>query len=202
MTRIAVIVGSTRPGPRRTEVAAAWVKSVADRHPAAVAGEAVFELVDVADFGLPVLDEPLPAFFGEYSHAHTQRWSQAIASFDGFLFVTPEYNHSIPGSLKNAIDFLFGEWNNKAAGYVSHGVHGGTRAVEHLRQVLCELKVVSTRGQVALSAFTDFELNSPTDAGFVTPGEHQEPTLHEVIDELLVLARALRGVREAEVPAV
>ncbi|MEU8804455.1 NAD(P)H-dependent oxidoreductase [Spirillospora sp. NPDC048819] len=196
MIRIAIVVGSTRAG-RRTAVAARWVTEVAARHRAALSGEAAFEVVDIADHGLPVLDEPLPAIFGDYRRPHTTRWARTIASFDGFVFVTPEYNHSAPASLKNAIDFLFAEWNNKAAGFVSHGVHGGTRAVEHLRQVLTEVQVANVRTQVALSAFTDFEITDPAEPGVIAPGPHQEPTLVEMLDEVIAWSGALKALRDA-----
>jgi NAD(P)H-dependent FMN reductase len=195
MIRIAVIVGSTRPS-RRTEVVARWVVDVARRHPAVVGGEADVELVDLTDFALPLLDEPLPAIFAEYRHPHTRRWADTVAAFDGFVFVTPEYNHSVPAALKNAIDYLFAEWNDKAAGFVSHGVHGGTRAVEHLRLALAEVKVAGVRSQVALSAFTDFVIDDPTQPGSIAPEPRHEPTLWELLDELVAWSRALRSVRD------
>jgi NAD(P)H-dependent FMN reductase len=195
MIRIAIVIGSTRPR-RRTAVAARWVADVADRHPAVAAGEAAFEIVDLAEYGLPVLDEPAAAIFGTYQHPHTSRWAETIASFDGFVFVTPEYNHSAPAALKNAIDFLFAEWNDKAAGFVSHGIHGGVRAVEHLRQVMTEVQVANVRTQVALSAFTDFEVTDPLDPGVINPGPHQEPTLVELLNEVIAWATALKTLRE------
>ncbi|GAA4937466.1 NAD(P)H-dependent FMN reductase [Nonomuraea thailandensis] len=194
MIRIAIVVGSTRPH-RRTAVTAAWVAEVAGHHPAVAASEAAFEVVDLAGFGLGVLDEPAPALFGDYRHPHTNRWARTVASFDGFVFVTPEYNHSAPAALKNAIDFLFAEWNNKAAGFVSHGVHGGVRAVEHLRQVMTEVQVANVRTQVALSAFTDFEITDPAEPGVIAPGPHQEPTLVELLDEVIAWSGALRTLR-------
>ncbi|TDD25347.1 NADPH-dependent FMN reductase [Nonomuraea diastatica] len=194
MINIGIIVGSTRPH-RRTAVAAQWVAEVAARHAAVTAGEATFDLVDPAEHGLPLLDEPVPAMFGDYRHPHTQRWARAIAALDGFVFVTPEYNRGMPAALKNAIDYLFAEWNNKAAGFVSHGVHGGTRAVEQLRLSMTELQVANVRTQVALSAFTDFELTGPTDPGVITPGPHQEETLVELLDEVITWSRALRPLR-------
>lgn len=194
MTRIAVIVGSTRPN-RRTAVAAQWALEAAGRHTAVKNDEAAVELVDLADFNLPLLDEPAPAAFGEYSNEHTKKWSQAIAEYDGYIVVTPEYNHSVPASLKNAIDFLHGEWAHKAAGFVSHGVHGGTRAVEHLRVTFAELKVATVSPQVALSCFTDFAITDPTLPGEITPGEHHEPTLHELMDDLIPWAKAFKQVR-------
>ncbi|GAA5069854.1 NAD(P)H-dependent FMN reductase [Thermocatellispora tengchongensis] len=195
MIRIAVVVGSTRQS-RRTEVVARWVADVAARHPAVAAGEAAVEVLDLAEYDLPLLDEPLPALFGDYRNPHTRRWAAAVASFDGFVFVTPEYNHSMPAALKNAIDYLFAEWNDKAAGFVSHGVHGGTRAVEHLRLALAEVKVATVRAQVALSAYTDFQVTAPAEPGVCVPGEHQERTLTEMLDELISWSRALRTVRE------
>ncbi|MFI7611046.1 NADPH-dependent FMN reductase [Nonomuraea terrae] len=201
MIRIAVVIGSTRPR-RRSAVAARWVGEVAARHHAVTAGEATFEIVDLAEYGLSVLDEPVPALFGDYHHAHTHRWAQTISSFDGFVFVTPEYNHSAPAALKNAVDFLFAEWNNKAAGFVSHGVHGGVRAVEHLRQIMTELQVANVRTQVALSAFTDFEITDPAEPGTIAPGPHQEPTLNELLDEVIAWSGALKKLRAPAGPAV
>src|SRR5271154_7253470 len=127
--RIAVILGSTRPGRRGAQVAG-WVREHAKPRT-----EAAFELVDLADYPLPHLDEPLPPSMGQYQNAHTQDWAATIGRFDGFIFVTPEYNHSTSGVLKNAIDFLYAEWNNKAMGIVSYGAAGGTRAAEHLRLI-------------------------------------------------------------------
>jgi NAD(P)H-dependent FMN reductase len=95
--------------------------------------DAEFELVDIKDFNLPLLDEPLPPIMGQYSKPHTKAWAAKIGSFDAYVFVTPEYNHGTSGALKNAIDFLFAEWNNKAAGFVSHGGASGERVVEQLR---------------------------------------------------------------------
>ncbi|GGN80189.1 hypothetical protein GCM10011579_065480 [Streptomyces albiflavescens] len=94
-------------------------------------------MIDLHDHPLPHLDEPAPAPVspGRYQHEHTRAWADTIASFDGFVMVTPEYNHSFPGVLKNAIDSLYAEWNNKAVGFVSYGGGGGTRAVEQLRLI-------------------------------------------------------------------
>ena len=150
MTKIAIILGSTRPGRNGAPVAQ-WVYDHAKQR-----SDADYELIDIADYNLPHLDEVAPPSMGQYSQPHTKRWADRIASFDGFIFVTPEYNHSTSGALKNAIDFLYAEWNNKAAGFVSYGSAGGTRAVEHLRLVMGELQVADVRAQVALSLFTDF----------------------------------------------
>ena len=111
------------------------------------------------------------------------------------MFVTAEYNHSIPAALKNAIDFLFTEWNHKAAGFVSYGVHSGTRAVEHLRQALAEVMIADVRTQVALSVFTDFVITDPTETGLFAPGDHQEPTLTTMLDEVIAWSQALQPLR-------
>jgi NAD(P)H-dependent FMN reductase len=191
MTEIAIIVGSTRPG-RRCRAVAEWVASeAAQGYPSSG-----FDIVDLADFALPLLDEATPAIFGQYSKEHTARWAATIARYDGFVFVTPEYNHSIPGALKNALDFVYAEWNDKAAGFVSYGLHGGTRAVEHLRLILAELKIATVRAQVVLSLHDDFA--SPTSAEPITftPGPHQEAALSTLLDEVVAWSGALQTVRE------
>jgi NAD(P)H-dependent FMN reductase len=151
MIKIGIILGSTRPG-RNGEQVAKWVYDVASRR-----HDAEFELVDLLDYPLPHLDEPLPPSFGNYQNEHTKQWASKIASFDGFVIVTPEYNHGTSGVLKNAIDYLYAEWNNKAVGFVSYGAVGGARAAEHLRLVAAELQMADVRQQVALSLLTEFE---------------------------------------------
>ncbi|RYE86603.1 MAG: NADPH-dependent oxidoreductase [Oxalobacteraceae bacterium] len=144
MIKIGVIVGSTRPGRKALDVAN-WVLDIAGMR-----GDALFELVDIQDFKLPLLDEPVPPSMGQYSQPHTLAWAARIAEFDGFVFVTPEYNHATSGALKNAIDFLFKEWNNKAAGFVGYGSVGGARAIENLRLVMGELMVADVRAPPTL----------------------------------------------------
>jgi NAD(P)H-dependent FMN reductase len=141
MLRVAIILGSTRPG-RNGEVVSRWIYEIAKKR-----NDADFELVDIKDFNLPLLDEPIPPSMGRYSKEHTKIWSAKINSFDAYVFVTAEYNHGIPGALKNAIDFLFKEWNNKVAGFVSYGGSGGIRAVEQLRLVMAELYVATVRSK-------------------------------------------------------
>jgi NAD(P)H-dependent FMN reductase len=186
MTRIAIILGSTRPG-RNGEAVARWVFDIAKQR-----SDAEYELVDIADFALPHLDEAAPPSLGMYTQPHTKAWAEKIASFDGYVFVTPEYNHSTSGALKNAIDFLYAEWNNKAAGFVSYGSAGGTRAVEHLRLVMGELQVADVRAQVALSLFTDF-----TNFSEFTPAAHQADAAGVVLDQTVAWSTALASVRDA-----
>lgn len=149
------------------------------------------ELVDLAEQGLPVFDEPKPPGAGDYQHEHTKQWAALIDSFDAYVFVTPEYNHGIPGVLKNALDFIYAEWGNKAAGFVGYGNTGGARSVEQLRLVMAELRVATVRSAVALSIFTDFD----RDNNF-TPAEHHAKKLDAVFDEVVAWGEALKGVRE------
>ena len=197
MTHIGIIIGSTRPG-RLGAAVGDWTlrTAVGFGHP-----RVTYELVDLAEFHLPVLDEPVPAMMGDYRHEHTRRWAERIGSLDGFIVVTPEYNHSTPGGLKNAIDYLFAEWNDKAAGFVSYGVHGGVRAVENLRLTLAEVKTATVRSQVALSVYTDvdytgLDTSDPTVTGILAPAERHARDLQELIDDLVAWSRALATVRQ------
>jgi len=186
MTKIGIILGSTRPG-RNGEAVARWVLDLASRR-----GDAEFELVDLADYPLPHLDEPVSASLQQYTHDHTKAWAAKIGEFDGYVFVTPEYNHSTSGVLKNAIDYLYKEWNNKAAGFVSYGGVGGARAVEHLRLIASELQLATVRAQVALSFFTEFENFS-----VFRPGEFQTGALNDMLDQLVAWSKALAPLHAA-----
>jgi NAD(P)H-dependent FMN reductase len=185
MVRIAVILGSTRPN-RNGEAVAKWFYQLATQRQ-----DAQFEFIDLAEVGLPMLDEPVPPAMGQYSKDHTKRWAEKIDGFDGFVFVTAEYNHGIPAALKNALDYLYREWNNKAAGFVSYGSALGVRAVEQLRLVMGELQIADVRNQVMLSLFTDFENMSE-----FKPAAHQEKSVTNMLDQLIPWSEALKSVRE------
>jgi NAD(P)H-dependent FMN reductase len=191
-TKIAVVLGSTRPG-RLGKSVADWVYARASER-----DDASFELLDVADFGLPILDEPWPPSLGRYEHRHSRIWADAVNGFDGYIFVTAEYNHSIPGALKNAMDYLYREWNNKAAGFVSYGSAGGTRAVEHLRLVAAELQMADVRAQVSLPLSTEFE-----DYRTFRPSATAEKSLQSLFDQVIAWSEALKVLRPlaSEVPA-
>ena len=184
MTRIGIILGSTRLN-RNGEQVARWVYDIAAQR-----SDAEFELVDLRDYPLPHLDEPLPPSMGQYQNEHTRQWADKIASFDGFVIVTPEYNHSTSGVLKNAIDYLYAEWNNKAAAFVSYGSLGGARAIEHLRAIASELQIAHVRQQLSFSLFTDFENFS-----VFKPGPQQEAAATTMFDQLESWAGALKTVR-------
>lgn len=184
MLKIAIVLGSTRPG-RIGEAVSKWAHDVARKR-----SDAEFELVDIAKFELPLLDEPAPASFGRYNQAHTRAWSAKIAGFDGYVFVTPEYNHGTSAALKNAIDFLHQEWANKAAGFIGYGASLGARAVEQLRLVLASLQVATVTAQVGLSLFTDFENFS-----LFKPSDMQEQHVTRVFDQVIAWSGALKVLR-------
>ena len=181
--KIAVILGSTRPG-RNGEAVARWVVEKAQTRGAS------YDLIDLLDYPLPHLDEAMPPSMGQYSGEHTKAWANKVAQYDGFIFVTPEYNRSTSGVLKNAIDYLYGEWNNKAAAFVGYGTVGGARAIEHLRGISAELQIADVRTQLSFSVFSDFE-------NFATfkPGPQHDETVTTLFDQLEAWAGALKPLR-------
>lgn len=185
MLKIAIIIGSTRPC-RKGEAVGKWVYDIARKR-----NDAEFELVDVTDFNLILLDKLTPAMSGQDNHDHTREWSAKIASFDGYVFVTSEYNQGTCDALKNAIDFPYQEWTNKAAGFVAYGGPRGARAVENLRLVMAELQVATVGAQVVLSLFTDFE-----DFTVFKPAEMQEKNVNDMLDLVIAWSGALRPLRD------
>ena len=195
--KIAVVVGSTRPG-RKGRMVAEWVLARAEDRPGAR-----YELVDLLDFPLPLLDEPMSAKAagaGGYTHDHTNAWAAKVAEYDGFVFVTPEYNHSLSGALKNALDFLYEEWTNKAAAVVTYGAAGGVRAAEHLRGILSELQVAHVQQQLGFSAFTDF-VDYRTPEAKLAPTDIQKHFAETMCTQLETWAGAFRSVRAATAAA-
>lgn len=174
---IGIVLGSTRQG-RVSEQVGNWVKQIADKR-----NDANYEIIDIAKFKLPLL--------GEEGHdaSGAAEWSKEMAKQDGFIFIVQEYNHSISGSLKNALDYLNPELNNKAAGVVSYGSVGGARATEHLRGILGELQVADVRNHVPLSLFQDFK------DGVFTPKDTREEAVHVTIDQVLSWSGALKTIR-------
>jgi NAD(P)H-dependent FMN reductase len=187
MVKIAIILGSTRPG-RVGAAIGEWAYEIARKRT-----DADFELLDIAQFTLPLLDEPMPATSGQYSQTHTRVWSAKIASFDGYVFVTPEYNHGTSGALKNAIDFLYEEWTDKAAGFIGYGYTMGARAIEHLRLVMASVQVATVRPTVGLSLFTDFDHSA-----VFKPAAMQEKNVNTMLDHVIAWSRALQPMREKQ----
>ena len=175
---IGIILGSTREGRLSPQVGE-WVKAQADKR-----GDANYEIVDIAEFKLPFLGTT------DGTEPGIAAWNEKLASLDGFVFIVQEYNHSITGALKNALDFAREAWNNKAAGIVSYGSVGGARAAEHLRGILGELAVADVRTHPALSLFTDFE-NGQT----FKPAQMHEETVGQLLDQVVSWSTALKSVR-------
>lgn len=184
MLNIAVIIGSTRPN-RKGEIVARWIHELLKQRL-----DAVYDLVDLKDFNLPLLDEPVVPSKGQYSQQHTKNWSAKISGYDAFIFVTPEYNHGTSAALKNAIDFLYKEWNNKACGFVSYGSSGGTRAVEHLRLIMAELQIADVRAQVILSTILDFENFS-----VFKPKDYHLKEISTMADQVIAWGTVLKTLR-------
>lgn len=189
MLKVGIIVGSTRPG-RKADAVARWVQEIAVQRK-----DAVYEIVDIEDYRLPLLDEPVPPSLGKYSKDHTRAWAAKIAGLDAFVFVTPEYNHSTSAALKNAIDYLFAEWGNKAAGFVSYGSANGVRAVEHLRGIVGEVQIADVRAHVGLSLYEDFENFTA-----FRPRDIHTPLVGTLLDQVVGWGRALKAYREGQLP--
>lgn len=176
--KIGIILGSTRQGRTSPQVGQ-WVKTVAEHQE-----DTAFEIIDLAEYDLP--------FFGttEMNDERIIKWNQTLDSYDGFIFIVQEYNHSITGALKNALDLAREPWNNKAAGIVSYGAVGGARAAEHLRGILGELAIADVRTHPALSVFTDF-----ADPSTFKPADLHIPVVEKMVSEVVSWSRALQTVR-------
>jgi len=187
MLKIGIILGSTRPGRVSPQVGT-WVYEQAKSRT-----DAQFEIIDIADYDLPVYDEAVPPGYHNYQKDHTKKWAEKVGGLDAFIFIAAEYNHGVTGALKNALDFIYAEWNNKAAGFVSYGSTGGARAVEHLRGIMAELQVADVRAHVSLSGFTDFE-----NWTVFKPADNHKGQLSTLIDQLVAWGGALKTVREKQ----
>ncbi|MEC0204684.1 NAD(P)H-dependent oxidoreductase [Paenibacillus lautus] len=177
---IGIILGSTREGRVSPQVGE-WVKGIADQR-----GDGNYEIVDITDFKLP--------FYGttDGSEPGIAAWSEKIRSLDGFVFIVQEYNHSITGALKNALDIANREaWNHKAAGIVSYGGTGGARAAEHLRGIFGEIQIADVKTHPTLSLFTDFE-------NFTTfkPAELHLNNVNLMLDQVVAWSGALQTLRK------
>jgi NAD(P)H-dependent FMN reductase len=180
--KVGIIVGSIREG-RKGEHVARWVDALARRR-----DDADYELVDLKTFDVPLLTSPTHPMAAErrYDDDRVQRWSEAVDGCDAFVFVTPEYNHGVPGALKNAVDSLGPEWIGKPIGFVSYGSALGSRAVEQWRQIAANFSMTDVRAQVMLSVFTDF-----ADDGSVQTSDRLERALTATFDEVVAAAARL-----------
>jgi NAD(P)H-dependent FMN reductase len=184
--KLQTIITSTRPG-RVGPLVANWFHDYATGH-----GAFDTKLVDLADFNLPVFDEPKHPRLGQYEHEHTKKWSASVKEADAFVFVTPEYNYGVSPALVNALTYLAGEWNYKPAAFVGYGgVSGGTRAIQQIKPTLTTLKMMPIPESVAVPSFgsflgpnLEFKSNNLIDASAKT-----------VLEELAKWAAALKPLR-------
>ncbi|XRG80067.1 NADPH-dependent FMN reductase [Rossellomorea sp. GAMAL-10_SWC] len=176
---VGIILGSTRQGRVSPQVGE-WVKGIADKR-----GDANYEIVDIADYQLPFLGTT------DGTEPGIVAWNEKLNSLDGFVFIAQEYNHSITGALKNALDLAREAWNNKAAGIVSYGSTGGARAAEHLRGIMGELMIADVRVHPTLSLFTDFE-NYTT----FKPADLHLNNVKAMLDQVIAWSGALKTLRQ------
>lgn len=181
--KIGIIIGSIREG-RKGEAVAAWVDEAAQQRSD---DGATYEVIDLKSFDVPLLTSAaVPGSAKkQYDDENVTRWSQAIDACSAFIFVTPEYNHGVPGGLKNAYDSLGNEWLGKPVAFVSYGAEGGVRAVEHWRAVVANFQQVDVRAQVTLSTFTEWS------DGRFSPAEHKSKDLTSLFDMLTEMTRRM-----------
>lgn len=188
MVNIKIILGSIRPG-RFGVQPAEWIKKISESY----ADTATFELIDLKEISLPFLDEAVPASYDQYANDHTKAWAKVIGEADGFVFVTSEYNHSIAPSLKNAIDFLYKEWNYKPVAFLGYGADaGGARAIEHLRGVAGWIKMYDISEHLLLR---EYYLNQDENGAY-TFSDDQEKKAKAMLDQLVFWAETMKPARE------
>ena len=182
--KIGIIVGSIRDG-RLGEAVGDFVKSIADERE----GDVEYELLALASFDVPLLTsgtQPMQAN-KQYDDANVRQWSAAIDACDAFVFVTPEYNHSVPGAFKNAVDSLGREWVGKPVGFVGYGSVGGVRSIEHWRQIVANFSMPNARAEVNLSIFTDWK------DGEFAPSDRRRDEIGAVLEAVEGLAEQVRN---------
>ncbi|HEV2412434.1 MAG TPA: NAD(P)H-dependent oxidoreductase [Candidatus Saccharimonadales bacterium] len=187
MTKIAIIVGSTRP-TRFGIQPAEWLYGLTKSR-----NDAEYELIDLKEVDLPLLNEPKSASTGEYKYDYTKKWSEKINGFDGFVFVTPEYNHSTSAALKNAIDYLWHEWNYKPVAYIGYGGGaGGARAIEHLRGIAAQVKMYDLFEHMLINNYY-FNVD---ESGKYKFDDGMKKAADKMLDELVFWAERMKEARK------
>jgi NAD(P)H-dependent FMN reductase len=185
MPKLLIVIASTRPGRVGLPVANWFVERVTEY------GAFEFEVVDLAELALPLLDEPNHPRLRQYTKEHTHAWSAIVDAADAFVFVTSEYNYGYPAALKNAIDYLHHEWHYKPVGFVSYGgVGAGTRAVQQLKQVVTALRMMPTGASVNIPFVAQFLQD-----GVINGNDIMHQAAADMLSELMSLQAALRAVR-------
>lgn len=189
--KIAIIIGSTRDS-RFADKPAAWIMGLAKAR-----DDFEVELVDLRDYDLPLFNEMASNLYMPSQDERAQKWQQKVAEFDGYIVLTPEYNHSIPGVLKNALDQAYVEWNHKAIAAFGYGGLGAARAVEHLRAVAVELQMVPVRSAIHLGGGEMMKVHPM--GGNAEMSEIEEiltPSATAMFDDLVWWANATKAARE------
>lgn len=179
---IAIIQGSVREGNNGSAVAA-YILDYAQKR-----DDANYELVDLATYNLPLLGSK---YTTEAQGAEVARWQETMGAYDGFIFLTPEYNHTVSGALTNALDFLRPQLENRASGLVGYGSMGGVRAQEHMRQILAEFQNATVRTTVMFSLMADFE-----DMSVFKPHDYHAANIDGMLDQLNAWSKALKTLRD------
>lgn len=186
MINIKIIIGSTRPA-RFGIQPAEWVFELAKKQM-----DATFELIDLQDLNLPMLDEPVPAVAFQYTKDHTKKWSKMVDETDGFIFITPEYNHGTSAALKNAIDYLAREWGYKPASFISYGADaGGARAIEHLISVTTHLRMYPQSEHLIMPNYWT-QMNKD---GKFQPSDEQTQQVEKIIENTIFWAKGMKPLR-------
>lgn len=186
--RLKIIIGSTRP-KRQGHLVAEWFAKIAKKH-----SEFSVEILDLKKINLPFLDEPHHPKLGNYIHEHTKKWSKTINEADAFVFVTPEYNYSFPATIKNALDYLFAEWQEKPAAFVSYGgASGGMRAVQGLKLPMTTLGMMPIMQAVTIHYYTQY-----IEDGVFKSNELLEKSAEAMLETLCNWTKGLKNMRESK----
>ena len=185
---IAIIISTTR-ATRFGDKPARWISDIAAKRT-----DVVTEIIDLRDFPMPFFDEVASNAWVPTTNEVAQRWQKKVAEFDGFIFVTAEYNRGVPAVLKNALDYAYPEWNRKAAAYVGYGSVGGARSVEQLRLISVELQMAPTRTGVHVQG-ADF-IAALKDGKDLRDIPHLQQNATDMLDQLVWWTNALKAARE------
>ncbi|GAA4115923.1 NADPH-dependent FMN reductase [Enteractinococcus coprophilus] len=173
--KIGIINGSIR-GTRNTEPVAKYAHEIATQRD----GDFEYEYVDLTEYNVPLLTSDVHPMVANKNHEdpNVQKWSDKIDSLDAFIFVTPEYNHGVPGGFKNAVDVLGPEWVGKPVAFIGHGAVGGVRAIEQWRQIVANFSMPVVRAELNFNLFFDWE------DGDFSPAERHPAEMHAMLDQL------------------
>ena len=188
---IAVIIGSTRQARFGDKPAQWFMEKVSDH------ADLDFELVDLRDFNLPIFDEAASNAYVPATSPEAQRWQEVVRRFDGYVLVLPEYNHSVPGALKNALDHDYTGWGRKPMGALAYGSMGGARSLEHLRGIAVELQMVPLRNAVHIGGGDFFKVwTGGQNAPISEIEDNLKGSLNAMLDELVWWTKATKAARE------